>query len=174
MAATITVAEFNGATPTQTNSITNSNYSTVDEVNTDPVANPITPGNNSFEKAQCIRVGDIDVASAIRNLKFFADTGPTDGDDSHVYNGHTVQGTYDATSKTNSDGPGTPADEFVQPVSTASAIAVNAVLTSAPGSANLGIDGNLTGTDMTATGHESDYLYHQIQTDAWNSRPLAA
>ena len=166
MAATVTIAEYNGVGATRTASVTNLNYGTVDEVNTDPVANPITPGSNSMEKWNALVIGAIDTALAIRNLRVFVNAAPTDADDDHFNNCHVTQLTYDGISRTNDASPGPPADEYVQPVATASAYATQAFVTSAPGTANLGIAGALTGTDMTATGHESDYLVHQVQTDA--------
>jgi len=50
MAATARINEFNGASETKTNDITNTNMGSTDAVNLNPVTYPITPGENSFEK----------------------------------------------------------------------------------------------------------------------------
>lgn len=51
---------------------------------------------------------------------------------------------------------------FATPTASASSVATQAMPTSEPASANLGIGGSLTGA-LTAAG-ASDYLVHQIQT----------
>jgi len=56
------------------------------------------------------------------------------------------------------------AEVYATPVATDSTIADQAMPTSEPASANLGIGGALAG-ELTDVG-SSDYLVHQIQTDA--------
>jgi len=55
MAATVEIDEANGAGETLTHNITNTNMGSTDAVNLDPVANPLAPGNNTFEKWQKMR-----------------------------------------------------------------------------------------------------------------------
>ena len=73
-AATVEIDESNGTTPTITHNITNSNMGSTEAVNLDPVAYPITPGNNSFEKWQRIHVSNIGTSSKIDNLKVWRTT----------------------------------------------------------------------------------------------------
>jgi len=148
MAATVTIDESNGA-EAQTVDIANSNMGNVDDAELDPVAYPITPGENSYEKWQRFHVSDMKGSSEISNLKVWR-TGALGGAAVHKTNAKT------------SDYAGAPT--YATPVKTASAIAINAMPTSAPASANLGIGGSLAGS-LTEEGY-SDYLVHQIQTNA--------
>jgi len=151
MAATVEVDETNGAAAgTITHNPANSNYGSIDAQALDPVANPITPGNNSYEKWQQWDVTAMGGSSAVKNLKYFASAGLTSGC-THGFGGHTTQGTYDSTKKTT----------YATPATTATNTP-NAVPTSAPGTANIGIAGSLTG-QLTATG-KSDYVVSQVQT----------
>ena len=149
MAATVTIDESNGALEAQEVDIANSNMGNVDDAELDPVAYPITPGENSYEKWQRFHVSDMKGSSEIANLKVWR-TGALGGAAVHKTNAKT------------SDYAGAPT--YATPVKTASAIAINAMPTSAPVSANLGIGGSLAGS-LTAEGY-SDYLVHQIQTNA--------
>lgn len=150
MAATVEIDEFNGASAgTATHNITNSNMGSTDAANLDPVANPVTPGQNTYEKWQKIHVTAMGGSSKIDNLKVWR-TGALGGAATHVTNARTASYGGAATAAT--------------PVATASTVATQAMPTSAPGSANLGIGGVLTGS-LTATG-SSDFLVHQIQTNA--------
>lgn len=149
-AATVEIDENNGASSgTLTHNITNSNMGTVDEVNTDPVARPVTPGSNTMEKYQKIHVTAMGGSSKIDNLKIWR-TGALGGAAVHVTNARTTS--YGG------------AASYVAPVATTSSVATQTMPTSAPGGANLGIAGSLTGS-LTTTG-SSDYLVHQIQTNA--------
>lgn len=149
MAATARINEFNGASETKTNDITNTNMGSTDAVNLNPVTYPITPGENSFEKWQKIEITNMGGSSKIDNLKIWR-TGALGGDAAHKTNART----------TNYGG----AETYAQPTASASSVADQNMPTSEPATANLGIGGSLTGalTDVGA----SDYLVHQIQTDA--------
>ena len=149
MAAIVTIDESNGALEAQTVDIANSNMGNVDDAELNPVAYPITPGENSYEKWQRFHVSDMSGSSEISNLKVWR-TGALGGAAVHKTNAKT------------SDYAGAPT--YATPVKTASAIAINAMPTSAPASANLGIGGSLAGS-LTEEGY-SDYLVHQIQTNA--------
>lgn len=151
MAATVEIDEANGAGETLTHNITNSNMGSADSVNLDPVANPLTPGNRTFIKYQKIHVTAMGGSSKIDNLKIWR-TGSlgTGGTHAHVTN-----------ARTSSYGG---ALAYATPVASAVTGVDQTMPTSAPGSANLGIGGSLTGS-LTATG-SSDYLGHQITTDS--------
>jgi len=150
MAATVQINERNGAgSGTLTQNITNSNMGNVDAVNIDPVAYPVTPGNNTFEKYQQIEVTAIGGSSKIDNLKIWR-TGALGGSAVHLTN-----------ARLSSYGG---AASYVAPVATDSSVATQTMPSSVPATANLGIGGALNGA-LTAAG-SSDYLVHQIQTDA--------
>lgn len=148
-AATVEIDEANTVSETLTHGITDTDMGTTDAANMDPVANPVTPGNNTYEKWQKFHVTAMGGSSKIDNLKVWR-TGALGGSATHKTN-----------ARTSSYGG---APSFATPVATVSAVATQTMPTSAPGSANLGIGGSLSGS-LTATG-SSDYLVHQIQTNA--------
>lgn len=149
MAATVEIDEANGAGQTLSHNITNTNMGSTDAANLDPVANPVTPGNRTYEKWQQIHVTAMGGSSQIDNLKVWR-TGALGGAATHVTNARTA--TYGG------------APTYATPVATASSVATQTMPTSEPGTANLGIAASLTGA-LTATG-SSDYLVHQIATNA--------
>lgn len=151
MPATIEICESNGAGETITHNITNSNMGSSDAVNLDPLVYPITPGNRTYAKYQRIHVTAMGGSSKIDNLKVWR-TGAlgSGGTHGHVTNARTTSYGGAAT--------------YAQPVATAITGADQVMPTSVPATANLGIGGSLTGS-LTATGY-SDYLIHQITTDA--------
>ena len=149
MAATVEIDERNGAPAgTLTHNITNTNMGSVDSVNLDPVANPIIPGNRTYEKWQQLHVTSMGGSSQIDNLQVWR-TGALGGAATHLTNARTTS--YGG------------APTYATPVATASSIATQTMPSSDPGAANLGIGGSLTGA-LTATG-SSDYLVHQIVTN---------
>ncbi len=147
MAATVEIDESNGSTETVTHNITNSNMGSVDTVNLDPVANPVTPGNRTFSKYQKVHVTAMGGSSKINNLKVWR-TGALGGTATHVTNARTA--TYGG------------AATYAAPTTAAITGVDQAMPTAAPGTANLGIAGVLTGS-LTAVG-SSDFLIHQIVT----------
>ncbi len=149
MAATVEIDEANGAGETLSHNIANSNMGDNDSKELDPVAYPVTPGNNTYEKYQKIHVSAMGGSSKIDNLKVWRN-GALGGSATHKTNARTTS--YGG------------AESYVQPVKTSSSKATQTMPTSAPASANLGIGGSLSGS-LTGTG-SSDYLVHQIQTDA--------
>jgi len=149
MAATVVISEFNGAGETETDNITNTNMGSNDSVNLDPDTYPVVPGENTYEKWQKIKVTAMGGSSIIDNLKVWRD-GALGGSAVHVTNAR--ESAYGG------------AETFAQPIATASSIADQTMPTSEPTGANLGIGGALDG-ELTTTG-VSDYLVHQIQTDA--------
>jgi hypothetical protein len=151
MAATVEIDEQNGASgsPTLTHSITNTNMGSVDAINLDPVANPVTPGQNTFEKWQKVHVTAMGGSSKIDNLKVWR-TSALGGAATHLTNARTASYGGAAT--------------YATPTASTSSVATQTMPTAVPGSANLGIAGSLSG-NLTATG-SSDFLVHQIQTNA--------
>jgi hypothetical protein len=149
MAATVEIDESNGAGETVTPDIANSNMGSADAAELDPVANPVTPGNNTYEKWQRFHVTAMGGSSAIDNLKVWR-TGALGGAAVHLTNAR----------ETSYGGAAT----YATPVATASSVATQTMPTSEPSGANLGIAASLSG-QLTATGF-SDYLVHQIQTNA--------
>lgn len=150
MAATVEIDELNGTSPgVRTHNISNSNYGELEAVNLDPVANPIIPGNNSFQKWQQWHVTALGGSVSIQNLKYFATTPAANT--THQFNGNTVQGSYDTTKKTVYETPDQSAGD-----------APNNVPTAAPGSANIGVGGSLTGS-ITSPGF-SDFVVSIITT----------
>jgi len=151
MAATVEILEANGAGETTTANITNSNMGSVDAANLDAVANPVVPGENTFEKWQQISVTALGGSSQLDNFKVWR-TGALGGSATHVTNAREASYGGAAT--------------YATPVgdATDSTVATQTMPTSEPTGANLGIAGSLAGA-LTATG-QSDYLVHQIQTDA--------
>ena len=150
--ATVSIAESNGTTPTITASITNSNMGSVDAVNLDPVANPITAGNNSFEKWQRFNVSNMGTSSAIQNLQVWASAALGTG------------ATHKTNARTGSYGGAQTFNTGTGPLATDRSATygyTQTMPTAAPGAANLGIGGALAGS-LTATGY-SDYLVTQIQ-----------
>lgn len=149
MPATIRINEFNGAGETKTDNITNTNMGSTDAVNLNPVTHPIVPGENSFEKWQKVEVSDIGGSSKIDNLKIWR-TGDLGGSAEHKTNARIAD--YGG------------AETYATPTASASSVATQNMPTSEPATANLGIGGSLGGSLEEAGA--SDYLVHQIQTDA--------
>jgi len=149
MAATVSISESNTVSQTITASITNSNMGNTDAVNLDPVVYPVTPGNRTYAKYQRFNVTNMGGSSAIQNLKVWR-TSALGGAATHVTNAR-LSAYAGAAS-------------FSTPVTTAITGADQAMPTSVPATANLGIGGSLSGS-LTTTGY-SDYLIHQIISDA--------
>lgn len=157
MSATIEICESNGAGQTVSHNITNSNMGSADAVNLVAADYPIVPGANSYEKWQRFHVTDMGGSSSIENLKVWRVTA-LGGSAVHLTNARTTS--YGG------------APTYATPVATDSSIATQTMPTTEPASANLGIGGSLTGA-LTATGY-SDYLVHQIQTDAGDTAGASA
>ena len=148
--STLQYIEYNGVSPGTQTQLTNANYGSIDAANLDPVANPITPGQNSFEKWQRWHLVSLDGASAVDQFRFYA-TAPASGW-TQFFNGHTVQGTYAGANHVQTS--------YSQPVTTRTRTP-ESVPTSDPGVANIGIGGLLAGQLTTAPG-DSDFLVNQI------------
>jgi hypothetical protein len=149
MAATVEIDEANGAGETLSHNIANSNMGSADAAELVAADNPVTPGENTYEKWQKIHVTNMGGSSKIDNLKVWRTTA-LGGSATHVTNARLSA--YGG------------AEAYATPVATDSTVADQAMPTSEPATANLGIGGALAG-ELTAAG-SSDYLVHQIQTDA--------
>lgn len=150
MAALVEIDESNGAVETITDGITVAYYGSVDAANLDPtlVANSIAVSANSYEKWWRWHCTDLNGASALVNLRVWAEGSPATGG-AHTFNGSTVQATYDPIKQTT----------YSQPLTTATR-ATQTMPTSDPGLPNIGIGGSLTGSLGAG---RSDYLVSQIQ-----------
>ncbi len=148
-AATVEIDERNGAPAgTLTHGITNTNMGSTDAVNLVAATYPVVAGANTYEKWQKVDVTAMGGSSKIDNLKVWR-TSALGGSAVHKTNARTTS--YAG------------AETYATPTASASAY-TQTMPTSEPASANLGIGGSLTGS-LTATG-QSDYLIHQIQTNA--------
>lgn len=148
MAASVELDEANGAGETLSHDVDNTNMGAVDSADLDAADNPVTPGTRTYIKYQKLHVTAMGGSSKINNLKVWRD-GALGGAASHVTNARTSS--YAG------------ALAYATPVRTAVATVDQAMPTSEPGSANLGIGGSLAG-ELTTTG-SSDYLGHQLVTD---------
>jgi len=148
MAATMEICESNGAGETITHNITNANMGNVDAASLDPVAYPVTPGNNTYEKFQRFHVTAMGGSSKIDNLQVWR-TGALGGSATHLTNARTSS--YAG------------ALAYATPDTTEAATSTQTMPSADPAAANLGIGGSLTGA-LTATGY-SDYLNHIIKTN---------
>ena len=149
MAAIVEIDEENGkvSSPALTHNISNSNMGSVDAANLNPIASPIAPGNNSFEKWQLLHVIDMGTSSSINNLRVWR-SGNLGVNAIHLTNASSSAYRGEAKYRT--------------PTDSTSPFAIFPMPTSSPGSANLGIAGSLSGS-LTENG-SSDFLVYQIQT----------
>ena len=120
MTATVTIDESNGAGETQTVGITNTNMGSTDAANLDPVAYPVIPGANTYEKYQRFNVSNMGGSSKIDNLQVWR-TGALGGAAVHLANLKTSAYVGAAA--------------FATPVATASSKAIATVPTADPGAA---------------------------------------
>lgn len=135
---------------TQTANITNSNMGSTDAVNLNPVSNPVLPGANTYEKFQRFHVTNMGGSSSIQDLRVWR-SGALGGAATHVTNARTA-----AYAR----------KPYTAPTAAGSSLATQAMPTSDPGGANLGIGGSTAGS-ITVAGDAaySDFVVHQIQTN---------
>lgn len=144
--STVQINEYNTAGTTETENITNSNFVSVDAPNSNAVANPVNADENSFEKWQRLEVTAMDGASAVKNLKIWR-TGALGAHASLLTNARTTGYAGNPT--------------YATPTDADSTVATQAMPSTEPASANVGIGGSLTG-ELTAVGL-SDYVVMQLQ-----------
>jgi hypothetical protein len=153
MSATIEIKESNESSGEALTTATTTDYGSVDSPNLDVDANPLAPSTNSYEKQQRLHVTAMGGSAAVLRVKLFATAPGNATGITQFCNGHVTQGTYDTSKRT----------VYAAPVTTTGGTP-NAMPTSEPGSANIGIGGSLTG-QLTATGY-SDYMLHQVRVGA--------
>lgn len=152
MAANVQISETYGpGAGTTYDNIGNTNMGSTSTYNLDPVAYPITAGQNSFEKWQRIKLVALNGSSRIKNLRIWR-TGALTGSDLHKCNLHETQATYANTDQAS----------YTAATASTSTIAIYDMPTAVTTGPNLGIAGSLTG-EMTTEGGYSDYLVHQLQ-----------
>ena len=152
MAATITIDESNGAGETQSADVANLNFGSSDATELVAADYPITAGTNSFEKWVRWQVTAMGGVSKVKNLRVWR-TGALGAEASLKTNARTSS--YDG------------AQVYAAPSATdrsATYDYAQAMPSSEPASANIGIGGALAG-ELTDVGY-SDYLVMQIQTTA--------
>lgn len=147
MASVVEICESNGAGETITHNVANVNMGSTDAAALDPVAFPVAPGANTFEKWIRLHVTGMGGSAKIDNLKVWR-TGALGANATHLTNAR--ESAYAG------------APTYAAPVATASSVATQAMPSSAPTGANLGIGGALAGS-LVAAGY-SDYLCMQLQT----------
>lgn len=152
MAATVTISETNGpsGSTTETADVANVNFGSTDAAALTPSSAPITAqaDGHSFEKWLRMYVQDLGGSSQIDNLKVWLSivtyvTG--EGMSCNLRESAYVQASYPAGG----------------PVETDSAVADQAMPTTEPSGANLGISGSLSG-QITAAPAYSDYAVLQL------------
>jgi len=157
MAATVTINETNGpsASSVETPNIANLNFGSNDSPNIDPATYPITAGDgvHSFEKWIRYYVSTLGGSSRVDNLQvWFSSLGGGYESGEYVKANLVTSGYSPATYPTGG------------PVNTASAVAVNAMPTSQPAGANIGIGGALSGGITVAPAY-SDWIVMQLGCD---------
>lgn len=147
MTATVEICESNGASQVITHNIANSNMGSIDSVALDISNNPVYIGDRTYLKEQRIHVTAMGGSSKVKNLRVWR-SGALGTNSSHLTN-----------LRTSAYGG---AFSYITPVATAVTGVDQAMPSTQPGTANLGIGGSLTG-EITAPGY-SDYIAHQILT----------
>jgi len=158
MSATVHIAERNGplATSVETVDPTNVNFGSADVVNLNPATYPLTAGAGacSYEKWLRLYVSSMGGSVLIDNLKvWLSDLG-----------GGYKTGESMLTSLVTS-GYSAPSYPSGGPSGSVSSVAVNAMPTSMPSGANLGIGGILAGQILVAPAY-SDYMVFQLELSA--------
>lgn len=149
--ATVEIDESNTVGETQSTNIANINYGSTDASALTPATHPITRGENSYEKFIRLHVTTLGTSTKVDNIQVWKSAGALSLGTGGSLKVYLKTAAYTAVT-------------FATPVATASSKATEAVPTSDPGAANLGIATSLTGS-LTAAGY-SDYFCSQIQTAA--------
>lgn len=154
MAATVEIAERNGASPgTETDGVTNLNMGSVDQPNLNPATYPISAvaGGCAYEKWERVLVTTLGGSSQVDNIRIWlSNTGGGFATGEQLLCNLTTSG-YVAASYPSAG-----------PSDSTSTVATITTPTSQPGSANIGIGGALSG-NITAAPAYSDYFVFQEQ-----------
>lgn len=144
MTITAQLTESNGAGETITNPITTGHYGTTDAANkAAATTEPITAGNNSFEKWQRLK-WESGTGSFIQDVRVWRSAGTPGANNSHLTNLTTTPPFAD--------------DSYATPTDSDSTVATLAMPTSDPGSENV------DSTGLTSSGTYSGYVVKQVQT----------
>jgi len=146
MVATLTFGEGNGVGETQTNSLANMNFGSVDGADVDFAANPIDAGTFSFDKWFYIYVSNMDTSNLVDNFRV-AMSGTIDAQTSYFSNldGTKLNPTYNQPSNASKD---VLCDQDMTVV--------------LPGTENLGTSGASSNGLATAT-TKTDYFLTQLE-----------
>jgi hypothetical protein len=145
--AVFQISEYNGATETETANVSNLNVGNVDQPNITPgPSNAITAGNNAYVKYHKFKCTTFGALNQIDQLKFWKSSGT-----------YSTGVSIDCSLRTSSYSEPT----YATP--TTATYTDQAMPTSEPSSANLGIGGSLTGT-ITAVNQYSDRMKWQTHT----------
>jgi hypothetical protein len=145
MVATVEICESNTSTEVVTHNVSNINFGSVDMANLVAASYPITVGTQSYTKYIRYHVTAMGGSNRIDNLQVWKSAG-------NYVTGEGIQCNLRTT--------GYSAASFATP--TQNLYTNQTMPVAAPGAANLGIGGVLTG-GITAIGY-SDYLLMQLQT----------
>lgn len=164
MAATVTLAEQNGASGSEVETLdpANLNMGSVDQAELDPATYPITAqaDGHAFEKWVRLIVSDLGGSSLVDNLKVWASSlgggyATGEGMSTNLRESGYTQASYPAGG----------------PVETDSSVADQSMPTAEPSGPNLGISGSLGG-QITATPVYSDWCV--IQLDVTEDTPAGS
>lgn len=142
MVSTFEFHEANGAAPGSLGSVGNLNMGNTDSKELTPADNPITAGQNSFEK--WFAGSWSGTFTKIDNVQFWLSAGSFGTGESIDWSGEETL--------------------YVQPTDSTSTVATTSVPTSDPGTANVSVGSSLSGS-LEAEGR-SDYVVMQYQTTA--------
>lgn len=145
----IEICESNGAEETVTHDVEHLDFGSTEAAELVKASNPITPGQNSYEKWFRLHVTDLEGASSVSDIKLWR-TGALSGADAMVTNAR--ESSYGG------------AETYAEPVATTSTVADQTMPSTEPTGANVGIGGSLAG-ELTDVGY-SDYMVVQVQVDA--------
>ena len=146
MAAIVQICEAHGAGETVTDNVSNINFGSGDVANLVPASYPITipPTGTNYSYEKYIKIKCSGTYNKVDNLQYWHSAGtPSTG--VSFYASNTANTTY------------------ATPVNTLSTKATNAVPTSDPGTANIGIDGSFTGAFESSETAYSNYLVLQMR-----------
>ncbi len=147
--ATVTIAESNGVTPTVTNSISNLNMTSADEINSSSSGNPVTAANRSYQKWIRYYLAAINTSNKIDNFQVWLTPIPSTTGVSYVTNLQTAS----------------PPDDAFQTPATANedgSLTDQTMPTTDPLAWNIGV-GSANG-GLSANGTYSDYIVIQLVT----------
>lgn len=155
VAATVHIREANGGTdgsPVMTDNVADLDMGSVGTTGLDPVANPITAGNNSYEKWFKIEMHAKNDSTQIQNYKVWSSGNAVPANCTWYHNLHETSGWVNSS--------------YVVPVATNSTVADHQPFpTAEPSTTNVGRGGTL-GAACTVDLDTTDYIVMQMRTTA--------